>query len=69
MGFGHSLLDSQRSRGGKEYGMGLPKTRRNFTAAGGGSGQLYALQVLEQAGLGAISRLPVTLRIVLESVA
>jgi len=36
--------------------------------AGGKSGQLYSLPALERAGLGKISRLPVSIRIVLESV-
>ena len=35
---------------------------------GTGAGQYYALPKLEEAGLGQISRLPVCLRIVLESV-
>jgi aconitate hydratase len=40
---------------------------RPFTA-GGKSGQLYSVPALEQAGLGKISRLPVSIRLVLESV-
>ena len=43
------------------------KALRPF-AAGGRSGQLYSLPALEQAGLGKISRLPVSVRLVLESV-
>jgi len=39
-----------------------------FRTAGGKSGQLYSLPALEKAGLGKISRLPVSIRIVLESV-
>jgi len=39
-----------------------------FRTAGGKSGQLYSLAALEKAGLGKISRLPVSIRIVLESV-
>ena len=42
------------------------KALRPF-AAGGRSGQLYSLPALEQAGLGKISRLPVSVRLVLES--
>ena len=43
------------------------KALRPFSA-GGRSGQLYSLPALEQAGLGKISRLPVSIRLVLESV-
>jgi len=48
----HNLFDSYRS----------------FPLARGGSGHLYSLPALEAAGLGAISRLPVSIRLVLESV-
>jgi aconitate hydratase len=41
---------------------------QTFTTSGGRTGQLYALPQLEKAGLGPISRLPVSMRIVLESV-
>ena len=41
---------------------------QQFRTAGGKSGQLYSLPSLEKAGLGRISRLPVSIRIVLESV-
>ncbi|HET9403173.1 MAG TPA: aconitate hydratase AcnA, partial [Burkholderiales bacterium] len=40
---------------------------REFTLASGKTGKYYSLAALEQAGLGRISRLPVSLRIVLES--
>ena len=43
------------------------KALRPFTA-GGQTGSLYSLPALEQAGLGKISRLPVSVRLVLESV-
>ncbi len=43
------------------------KALRPF-AAGGKSGSIYSLPALEQAGLGKISRLPVSIRLVLESV-
>ena len=43
------------------------KALRPFTA-GGQSGSLYSLPALEQAGLGKVSRLPVSIRLVLESV-
>ncbi len=43
-------------------------TLREFTLASGKTGKLHSLPALEQAGVGAISRLPVCLRIVLESV-
>ena len=39
-----------------------------FDAGNGAAGQMYSLAALESAGLGNISRLPVSLRIVLESV-
>ncbi len=43
-------------------------TLREFRLASGATGRCYSLPALEAAGLGAISRLPVSLRIVLESV-
>jgi aconitate hydratase len=43
------------------------KALRVFKLASGKSGKYYALAALEQAGLGKVSRLPVSLRIVLES--
>ena len=39
-----------------------------FRIASGNSGKLYSLPALEKAGLGKVSRLPVSIRIVLESV-
>ncbi len=44
------------------------KTLREFRLPSGKSGKLHALPPLEQAGIGRISRLPVSIRIVLESV-
>ncbi len=41
---------------------------REFTTASGVKGRYYSLPALEQAGAGKISRLPVSIRIVLESV-
>ncbi|MBS1192394.1 MAG: aconitase [Nitrospirae bacterium] len=41
---------------------------REFDPGSGKEGKLYSLPALEQAGLGRISRLPVSIRIVLESV-
>lgn len=41
---------------------------RSFALASGQTGQYYALAALEEAGLGVIRRLPVSIRIVLESV-
>jgi aconitate hydratase len=41
---------------------------QKFDVGNGQQGQLYSLPALEQAGLGSISRLPVSIRIVLESV-
>ena len=46
----------------------LFNTRQSFTLANGKSGTLYSLPALEAAGIGKISRLPVSIRIVLESV-
>ncbi|MEQ1814278.1 MAG: aconitase family protein, partial [Candidatus Nitrotoga sp.] len=46
----------------------LFNSRTTFTPAHGKTGVLYSLQALETAGLGKISRLPVSIRIVLESV-
>jgi aconitate hydratase len=49
--------------------MSLPNpfnTLQSFTAAGA-THQLYSLPALEQAGIGKVSRLPVSIRIVLES--
>ena len=46
----------------------LFQSLQTFTTASGRSGRYYALPALETAGLGAISRLPVSIRIVLESV-
>jgi aconitate hydratase len=43
-------------------------SRQTFDAGNGKQGTFYALPALEKAGLGQISRLPVSLRIVLESV-
>src|SRR5256885_13141796 len=41
---------------------------QEFRLASGATGKLYSLPALEKAGLGRISRLPVSIRIVLESV-
>jgi aconitate hydratase len=46
----------------------LFNTRTSFNLANGTQGTLYSLPALEAAGLGEISRLPVSLRIVLEAV-
>ncbi len=43
-------------------------TLQTFDAGAGRKGKFYSLPALEQAGIGKISRLPVSLRIVLESV-
>lgn len=43
-------------------------TIRTFDLGGGREGRLYSILALEEAGLGPISRLPVSIRIVLESV-
>lgn len=49
----HNLFNALR-----EFGLG----------GGGGKGMLYSIPALESAGLGAISRLPFSIRVVLESV-
>src|SRR5213082_1672835 len=41
---------------------------QEFKLAAGGDGKFYSLAALEKAGLGNVSRLPVSIRIVLESV-
>src|SRR5688572_3913274 len=46
----------------------LFKTLEAFELGSGRIGKLYSLRALEKAGLGAISRVPVSLRMVLESV-
>lgn len=46
----------------------LFNTRQSFTLASGKQGTFYSLPALETAGLNKISRLPVSIRIVLESV-
>src|SRR5438045_9299176 len=44
------------------------KTLKNFDAGNGRDGSLFSLPALEEQGVGPISRLPVSTRIVLESV-
>ncbi|MEY2491788.1 MAG: aconitate hydratase [Verrucomicrobiota bacterium] len=44
------------------------KTLRKFDRGGGRQGQFYSLPVLEEQGIGLVSRLPVSIRIVLESI-
>jgi aconitate hydratase len=44
------------------------RARQTFRTGAGGEGAFYSLSALEKAGVGAVSRLPVSLRIVLESV-
>ena len=43
-------------------------TLQEFRTGGGDAGQFYSLPKLEEAGVGPVSRLPVSIRIVLESV-
>src|SRR5687767_13026139 len=43
-------------------------TRQTFRTGGGGQGVFYSLPHLEKAGLESVSRLPLSIRIVLESV-
>src|SRR5580765_3545947 len=42
-------------------------TRQTFTAAGGRAATFYSIPRLEKEGVGPVSRLPVSLRVVLES--
>jgi len=44
------------------------KTKQTFDLGSGKRGELYSLPALEKAGVGPISRLPISIRIVLESV-
>jgi aconitate hydratase len=44
------------------------KTLRTFKAGAGRDGLLYSLPALEKSGVGPISRLPVSIRLVLESI-
>src|SRR5213592_1844313 len=46
----------------------LFNTRQTFQTGSGAEGAFYSLPQLEKEGLGAVSRLPVSIRIVLESV-
>src|SRR5437762_13954334 len=46
----------------------LFNTLQSFSSAPGKTGQLYSLPQLEKEGVGQVSRLPVSIRIVLESV-
>ena len=46
----------------------LFNTFQDFTPASGKKGKLYSLPALEKASIGKISQLPVSIRIVLESV-
>jgi len=46
----------------------LSNTLQKFDAGGGKQGDFYSLPALEKAGVGAISKLPVSIRLVLESV-
>src|SRR5205809_1250586 len=46
----------------------LFNARHTFTTGSGAEGAFYSLPQLEKAGLGGVSRLPVSIRIVLESV-
>src|SRR5208283_3962030 len=46
----------------------LFNTLESFDLGGGRQGSFYSLPALEKAGVGPVSRLPVSLRLVLESV-
>src|ERR1041385_5097643 len=49
-------------------GHNLFNTLQKFNPGSGKTGEFYSLPALEAAGIGKISRLPVSIRIVLESV-
>src|SRR5215470_1076060 len=61
-----SRLPASHPRG-KVTGMKIPSEARSTFTASGKTVAYYALPALERAGLGKISRLPVSIRIVLES--
>src|SRR3989338_1016187 len=61
LGFFHQYGDSAMTHN-------LFNTRQSFTLASGRQGMLYSLPALEAAAIGKISRLPVSIRIVLEAV-
>ena len=46
----------------------LHNTFQEFKLASGAAGRFYSLPALEAAGVGRVSRLPVSIRVVLESV-
>jgi aconitate hydratase len=46
----------------------LHNTLQSYSLASGATGKMYSLPALEKAGIGKISRLPVSIRLVLESV-
>jgi aconitate hydratase len=46
----------------------LFNTRQTFKTGNGSDGTFYSLPELEKQGVGSVSRLPVSIRIVLESV-
>src|SRR5437867_10317767 len=46
----------------------LFNTRQTFDLGSGGEGEFYSLPQLEKAGIGPVSKLPVSIRLVLESV-
>ena len=46
----------------------LFETRQNFKTGSGGEGAFYSLPRLEEQGIGPVSRLPISIRVVLESV-
>ena len=46
----------------------LHDTLQTYSLASGGTGRMYSLPALEAAGVGKVSRLPVSIRLVLESV-
>ena len=71
---GPHRLPAPHANGERESPLPMPEmtsdplgTRRAFPLPGGGTGQLFSLPELEKKGFGRVSRLPVTLRIVLES--
>src|SRR5262245_27435746 len=65
-----SLLSQLRAnrQEGNHMAHNLFQTLQTFSCGGGRTGQFYSLPQLEKEGVGSISRLPVSIRIVLESV-
>ena len=62
------LVNLYFEKSAKNMTHNLFNTRRNFQTGSGEDGVFYSLPQLEKEGIGTISRLPISIRIVLESV-